>query len=78
MIEPGWQVVGRDGEELATVHEVLGETNADIFDGLSVMPGLLKSPKYVPAERVRTIVEGRVDLDVTAEEFERIDEEPPG
>jgi hypothetical protein len=45
-----------------------------------VSPGLLKSSKYVPAERVRTIVEGRVELDLSGAEFERLDahgEQPP-
>jgi hypothetical protein len=80
VIEHGWQVVGRDGEELGTVHEVIGDTGVDIFHGLAVSTGVLRSSKYVPAERVRAIYEGRVELDLTAEEFERLDvhgEQPP-
>jgi uncharacterized protein YrrD len=80
VVESGWKVVGRDGEELGTVHEVVGDTGKDIFNGLAVSPGLLRSSKYVPAERVAQIVDGRVDLDVTADEFERLDEhgeQPP-
>jgi hypothetical protein len=80
VIEPGWDVVGRDGEKLGTVHEVIGDTGEDIFNGLAVSPGLLKGSKYVPAERVATIVDGRVELDLTAEEFDRQgehDEQPP-
>lgn len=45
LVEPGWDVVGSDGKELGTVHEVLGDTGADIFDGLAVSPGLLRSPR---------------------------------
>ena len=74
VIEPGWKVVGRGGEELGTVHEVIGDTGKDIFNGLAVSPGLLKSSRYVPAERVAQIVDGRVELDLTAEDFERLDE----
>jgi uncharacterized protein YrrD len=70
VIERGWKVVGSDGEELGTVHEVIGDTGADIFDGLAVSPGLLKSSKYVPAERVRAITEGRVELDLTKADFD--------
>ena len=74
VIERGWTVVGSDGSELGTVHEVVGDSNIDIFNGLAVSPGLLKTSRYVPAERIGAIVEGRVELDVRAEEFERLDE----
>jgi uncharacterized protein YrrD len=74
VVEPGWEVVDASGEKVGTVHEVLGDTGADIFDGLAVSPGLLKSSKYVPAERVARIVEGRVGLDLSGEEFERLSE----
>jgi hypothetical protein len=79
VIETGWEVVGSDGERLGEVKEVIGDTNADIFDGLSVSTGLLKQPKYVPSERVGEIVEGRVSLDLAKDDFERLDEydEPP-
>ena len=81
LIERGWDVVGSDGKELGTVHEVLGDETADIFDGLAVFPGLLKTTKNVPSERVQRIVEGRIDLDISSKEFERLkdySEQPPG
>jgi hypothetical protein len=62
VIEPGWEVVGADGESIGKVHEVLGEPEADIFDGLQVASGVLGETKYVPAEEVGEIVEGRVQL----------------
>ena len=80
LIEPGWDVVGSDGTALGTVHEVIGDTGIDIFDGLAVSPGQLRSSKYVPSERVGTIVEGRIEVDVSADEFERLGEhaeQPP-
>jgi hypothetical protein len=72
VIEKGWSVVGRDGSELGTIHEVVGDSGTDIFNGLAVSPGLLRSPRYVPAERVGTIVEGRVELDLDREGFDRL------
>jgi hypothetical protein len=60
---------------------VIGDTANDIFNGLAVTPGLLKSAKYVPAERVGTITEGRVELTLGPDEFdelERYEETPPG
>ena len=51
---------------------MIGDTGIDIFDGLAVSPGLLKSSKYVPAERVATITESRVELALSTAEFERL------
>jgi hypothetical protein len=56
------------------VHEVVGDTDKDIFNGLAVSPGFLRAARYVPAERVRTIVEGRIELDLDRDEFNRLDE----
>ena len=69
VVEPGWEVVTTEGERVGAVQEVLGDQNADIFDGLAVDVGVLKKPTYVPAERVQMIVEGRVVLDMTRDEF---------
>jgi uncharacterized protein YrrD len=79
MIERGWDVVDRDGNEIGKVEETVGDSNADIFDGLTVNIGFLKKGRYVPAERVAEIVEGQVRLAVSGEEAERLVEfeEPP-
>jgi uncharacterized protein YrrD len=74
VIEPGWEVVSSDGEKVGVVREVLGDENADIFDGLAVDPGLLKKAKYVPAERASQIVEGSVTLELTKAEFDVLDD----
>ena len=57
LIEPGWEVVDASGERTGKVDDVLGEREADIWDGLTV------SGEYVPAEQVASIVEGRITLD---------------
>jgi uncharacterized protein YrrD len=77
MIEPGWTVRSEDGNEVGAVHEVLGDEDADIFDGLAVSRGLLKRPHYVPAENVAEITEGRVVLALSADAFGRLDEYEP-
>lgn len=79
LIERGWEVGASDGDKLGTVEEVLGDSSHDIFDGLSVGAGLLGKPRYVPAEIVAEIVEGRVTLSIGPDEFERLDkhEAPP-
>jgi uncharacterized protein YrrD len=79
VIERGWRVVGRDGEEVGRVDEVVGDTESDIFNGLSVSKGLLQRRRYVPAERVSEIQEGRVLLDLDKAGFDSLGEheEPP-
>lgn len=74
VVEPGWEVVSSDGEKVGVVRELLGDKNADIFDGLVVDPGLLKKAKYVASERVGQIVEGSVTLDLTKAEFDELDD----
>ena len=64
VVEPGWRVVGPSGRELGKVDEVLGDPEADIFNGLHVGTGLLAEPTYVAAERVSEIREDEVQLDV--------------
>jgi hypothetical protein len=79
VIDPGWAVVAADGSELGKVEEVVGDTGVDIFNGLSVSTGFLARPRYVPAEQVAEITQGRVRLALTRDQFERLSEfkEPP-
>jgi hypothetical protein len=70
MIRPGWKVYAADGAEVGEVDEVAGDDNQDIFNGLAIATSALGRPKYVPAERVTTITEGRVDLSLTRDEVE--------
>jgi hypothetical protein len=79
VVERGWKVLARDGEEIGRIDELVGDTGKDIFNGLVVSLGLLKGSRYVPAERVARIVEGRVYLDLAADEVETLEdhERPP-
>ena len=79
LVERGWKVRAADGTSLGTVEEVIGDTGKDIFNGVSVSPGLLKRPKYVPAEEVAEIEEGELRLALTKDAFGRLGEheEPP-
>jgi uncharacterized protein YrrD len=77
LLEKGRPVVGREGEELGQVAEVLGDEQRDIFDGLTVRTGLLGSSRYVPAEHVAAITTERVELDLTAAELEALDADGP-
>lgn len=77
--ERGWSVVANDGNQVGTVDQVLGDTEADIFDGLAVGAGtVLDRPLYVPSEKVGEIEEGTVHLTIDAEAYRQLKPyEPP-
>jgi hypothetical protein len=79
LIEPGWRVVTADDEDAGRVEAVLGDSGADIFDGLAVASGVLARPRYVPAEHVAEITEGSVRLSLDAAALTGLGEyeEPP-
>ena len=80
VIESGWKVIGSDGAELGKVAEVVGDPGSDIFNGLYVSPGLLHGNRYVAAEWVGTITEGRVEVELDTAAFEGLgahEERPP-
>jgi uncharacterized protein YrrD len=79
LVEQGWTVGAADGAEVGKVEEVVGDSSRDIFNGLTIGTGLLHRARYVPAELVAELREGRVRLTITADEVERLDhyEEPP-
>jgi hypothetical protein len=72
-IVSGWEVVDRSGNRLGEVTAVVGDEEADIFDGLRVEAG--GEELYARGDQVAEIVEGRVSLDASAEE---LDASPPG
>jgi sporulation protein YlmC with PRC-barrel domain len=72
-VERGWTVIGSDGKEIGRVEQVLGDEEKDIFDGLAVATGLLGKPRYVPAERVSSIVEGSITVDLSKSDVDRLD-----
>jgi hypothetical protein len=74
LIRPGWKVYAADGTEVGRVDEVTGDEGADIFDGLEIATSALGKPKYVPAESVGPITEGRVELTLTREQVDGLDE----
>ena len=76
MIEPGWAVVAVDGAEVGRIKQVLGDENADIFDGLAVTRGT--GAAYVPSEHVGEITAGSVALTIDRAAVDGLDPyEPP-
>jgi hypothetical protein len=79
LIESGWEVVDSDGDRIGTVDETIGDSANDIFNGLAVASGLFAKARYVPAEQVAEITEGRVRLRLATAGVESLEEyeEPP-
>jgi hypothetical protein len=79
LIEPGWEVYGSDGERIGTVDETLGDSTDDIFNGLAIVSGLFAKSRYVPAEQVAEITDGRVELRIPSNAADSLAEyeEPP-
>jgi hypothetical protein len=73
MIEPGWKVLDSEGKDAGRIEEIVGDTNADIFSGLSISIGLLKGNRYVPSEQVARITEGEVGLKLTRKQLGSLD-----
>jgi uncharacterized protein YrrD len=73
MIESGWKVFDAEGEEIGTVHEVTGDENVDIFDGLAIKQGILSKDQYVPSEHVAQILEGEVHLSLMRAQVEALE-----
>ena len=74
VIDPGWKVLAADGSEVGSVDEVVGDSNADIFDGLAIATTRFGKPRYVPSEQVEEITEGTVRLSLTAAQVEQLGE----
>ncbi|HLM32721.1 MAG TPA: PRC-barrel domain-containing protein [Gaiellaceae bacterium] len=73
-IEADAEVFTSDGFAVGKVSKVVGDPNADVFTGLAVSKGLLGKPKFVPSEGVTGIWPRRVEIDLTQDEFDRLDE----
>lgn len=75
VVEPGWNVVDVEGNEVGRVEQVVGDPNADIFSGLLISTGLFTGHRYVPAEDVGPINEGRVHLQLGGDAIKQLSDD---
>ncbi len=73
-IEANAEVFASDDVVVGKVSQVVGDPTADVFTGLAVSKGVIGKPKFVPSERVTGIWPSRVEIDLTQDDFERLDE----
>ena len=72
-IEKGMRVVGRDGETIGGVDEVIVDEGSGIFVGLAVRPNLFTHALQVPGDRVERLHEGVVYVDAVESELRPYD-----
>ena len=79
VVQRGWRVIDASGDDVGSVGEITGDTEADIFDGLTIRKGILTHDRYVPSEQVADIREGEVRLSLTRDGVEQLQAftEPP-
>ena len=85
VIEHGWHVESSDGETVGQVFLVVGDSNADIFDGLAITQyggfafhNFADMPHYAEAEKVGDIDDsGVVKLRITTEEARHLPPHDP-
>ncbi len=71
-LEQDATVVTSDGDESARVAEIVGDPDADIFNGLVVRVGVLDKNRHLPAERVKAIWPKRIEVDATLDELKAL------
>lgn len=70
-ITRGMRVVGRDGNTLGGVTEVLMDEASGIFHGLAVRPNLFTHDLEIPAAQVDRLHDGVVYVDALESELEQ-------
>jgi hypothetical protein len=71
-LEQDATVVTSDGDESGRVAEIVGDPEADIFNGLVLSLGVLDKNRHLPAERVQAIWPKRVEVDATLDELQAL------
>lgn len=73
-IEPKTPVYSSGGEAVGKVSKIVGDVDADVFTGIAISLNLLGADRVVDSERVRGIWPDRIELDLSAEEVDRLPE----
>jgi hypothetical protein len=72
-IQKGMRVLGRDGQTIGGVDEVLVDEGSGIFVGLSVRPSMFTHPLRVPGELVDRVHGAVVHVDAVQDELKSYD-----
>lgn len=72
LITPGMVVHSRAGASLGSVVEVAGDATVDIFRGILVSPGLLRANFFIAQDRIISVTDDGVLVDVEPSEVEHL------
>ena len=63
----GTNVLSSEGEEVGRVGQVIGDSQSDIFSGITLRSGLFDSERFVPADVIEEIRSDGVRLSLSAD-----------
>lgn len=72
-LKEGTPVYDSTGAELGKVGRVVADQQQDIFSGITVTSGIFSTERFAPAEIVGRITETTVELNLGADEAERLE-----
>jgi uncharacterized protein YrrD len=71
-IEAGAAVFTRDGNEAGRVTKVVGDQDADVFNGLAVRIDTFGDERLVDADAVQSIWPDRIEISLTVDQLESL------
>ena len=72
-LKEGTAVYDSTGAEIGRVGKVVADQQQDIFSGITVTSGIFSTERFAPAEIVGRITESTVELNLGADEAERLE-----
>ena len=73
-VEPGTDVVGREGVKIGTVEAMLGTETENIFHGVALDPSAGGPTRLIPADSVTSLTPSEVQVQVSTDEVESLEE----
>jgi len=73
-IEPGTDVIGREGVKLGEVQHMLGTESEGIFHGIALDPAAGGPTRVVPADAVTSLTPAEVQVQVSTEDVDSLEE----
>jgi hypothetical protein len=69
-VEPGTDVVGREGVKIGKVDQMLGTEAENIFHGIALKPATGGEARIIPADSVTSLTPSEVQVQVSTDEVE--------
>jgi hypothetical protein len=73
-VEPGTDVIGREGVKLGEVERMLGTESEGIFHGIALDPAGGGPTRVIPADAVTSLTPSKVQVQVATDEVDALEE----